>query len=82
MIQEVPFAIYIDSDISLNSLPSSVEIVQHEAVIIMEAVNRSYYRSIIKQFAYVCNKCVLLIFMITFMIAIICVLFPLNRIKK
>jgi hypothetical protein len=86
MIQEIPFAIYInDTDVSSNSLPSSVEIIPHKPIIIIEhaIVKRSCYRFwVINKFAYICNMFIIFIFMISIIIAMICVLFPLNRIKK
>ena len=89
MIQEVPFAIYIKDkdDISLNSLPSSIEIVPHQAIIVMDEaiiVNRRYHVNrlwIINKMAYICNKFVLLIFMISCMMIFISLIFPTN-IKK
>jgi len=87
MIQEVPLAIYIDdtdTDVS-NSLPSSVEIVPHKPIIIIEhaiIVNRSCYRFWVNKLAYICNMFIIFIFMISIIIVMICVLFPLNNIKK
>ena len=68
MIQEVPFAIYIkdDNDISLNSLPSSIEIIPHEASIVMDEaiiVNRIYCVNrlwVINKLAYICNKFIIM----------------------
>lgn len=91
MIQEVPFAIYIKDidtkDISLNSLPSSIEIVPHSAIVVMDEaiiVNRRCYLNRLwftNKMAYICNKFILLIFMILCMIIFMSLLFPPN-IKK
>lgn len=91
MIQEIPFAIYIkdikDKDVSLNSLPSSIEIVPHEAIVVMDEaiiVNRRYHVNrlwITNKMAYICNKFILLIFMISCMIIFMSLIFPTN-IKK
>jgi len=89
MIQEVPFAIYIKDkdDISLNSLPSSIEIVPHQAIIVMDEaiiVNRRCYLNrlwVTNKLAYIFNKFILIVFMISCMIIFMCLIFPLN-IKK
>jgi hypothetical protein len=89
MIQEVPFAIYIkdDKDISLNSLPSSIEIIPHEASIVMDEaiiVNRIYCVNrlwVINKLAYICNKFILVLFMISCMMIFMSLLFTPN-IKK
>lgn len=93
MIQEVPFAIYIKDikdikdDISLNSLPSSIEIVPHQAIVVMDEaiiVNRRYHLNrlwVINKMVYVCNKFILLLFMISCIIIFMSLIFPTN-IKK
>ena len=94
MIQEIPFAIYIKDikdidtkDISLNSLPSSIEIVPHQAIIVMDEaiiVNKRCYLTrlwVINKMVYVCNKFIILLFMISCIIIFMSLLFRTN-IKK
>jgi hypothetical protein len=82
MIQEVPIAIYIKDDNSLNSLPVSVEVVPHKAIIVIDnAVIIRRPNGIINKFSFICKRCVIFIFIITIMISIICVIASVNFIK-
>jgi len=88
MIQEVPFAIYIKEDITnKETLPSSIEIVPHQAIVVMDEatiVNRRYHLNrlwVANKMAYICNKFILLMFMISCMIIFMSLIFPTN-IKK
>lgn len=80
MIQDVPVAIYIDTDldldISFNLLPLSIEIVPHTAhnatAVIVPSVNNIDYKC-------PCERFVFIIFSIIIISATLCFLFFLSK---